>query len=530
MNSKTIKKLTYMIAAVILILGLLIISEPGGGAKYASAASVYSFVLDDLKKDGDFDINSYSEKAGDYSLQVKQIAESKAGELFVYVYQPSGQTYRLRASTIKVARERNDDKTLTFKSYKLTLINASGVFFKYKVIDFEILDAPTRYYNISNILRPYDREIDAPPADGQTISEVPNRVAQLWKAETEPSADTVNYSMEEIEEIEVTQKVVGYCAYDDGVTLGWGITEGITKAYFVAFDTDRPMEKLISADLSFYATRVKCKYCANNNHSDHDLFYDFEDGEYIDFGTGVYNNDPLRITDKQYYHNQGGGNVRPATQYLHKRIRTTSEFIADENNKDYHIFNTGALSGTKWVLNFYEAQDRYKANNVWVSFIPGVNLITGVADGECEFNNVYDVSILRLEFETAGRHYNLGVVDNVQSGDNNDPFNEQNNGCGALSIMPWWAWVIVIVIAPLFVWLTFKLIKWLIQKLIKNIKARQSERERKRAATSSERQRKRKKDKTNSLGTAENLKRKKPTKEQTGNAQKRERGKDKKAK
>lgn len=486
----TFKKLTYTIAAALVaVLCFLILCE-SGGAGYASAASVYSFVLDDLKKDEAFNPEQFPAIAGDYSLQVMQIAESTDGNLFVYVYQPSGQAFRLRASKINIAREKNDDKTLSFKPYDLSLINASGVFFKYKVLNFEISTAPVRYYNISNILRNFDSDIDDPPAEGQNISAVPNHVAQLWTVKTSAESGAVSYSMQQIEVIEITQKVVGYCAYDDGYDLGWGAMEGITKAYFVAFDTDRPIDKLISADLTFFATRSPCKICLNNKHTDHGLFYDFHDPEYIDFGTGVYNNEPLTITEKQYYHNQGGGNVRPAKQFLRKRIRTTEEFITDESNKDYELVSGEKLSGTKWVLNFYEAQDKYKVDNVWLSFIPGVNLIHGVADGDCELNNVYDVSILRLEFETDGEHYNLGVVDNVQTGDNNNPFNKHKGGCNCdLSWLPWWAWILLTVFSPLVVLLIFKGIKRLVLLPSKKIKKHRTRRKRERQRADRKRQR-----------------------------------------
>lgn len=83
---------------------------------------------------------------------------------------------------------------------------------------------------------------------------------------------------------------------------------------------------------------------------------------------------------------------------------------------------TSDISNTKWVLNFYEAQDKYKLDNVWLSFMPGFTKIPSIADAECELNNVYDVEILRLEFETDGKTYNLGVVDNKQTG-GSDPIN-----------------------------------------------------------------------------------------------------------
>ena len=57
----------------------------------AYAESGYSGVLDDLQKDDSFDESHYPAIADDYSLKLIQIAESVDGELFLYVYQPSGK-------------------------------------------------------------------------------------------------------------------------------------------------------------------------------------------------------------------------------------------------------------------------------------------------------------------------------------------------------------------------------------------------------------------------------------------------------
>ena len=370
---KRFKRL-HNIAAVLLALIFLnltaVISGVGGNAY---AAESVSNVLDDLRKDTAFNFADYPENPQDYSLKVIQIAESTDGELLIYVYQPSGTRKNLRASTINIAREPDNSDDLNFTPYSLRLQSANGVFFKYKVLNFKISPAVVRFYNISNILRPFDEAIDH---GNGNISEIPNRVAQFWTAQTIDG--NVKYTLDTTEVIEITQKVVGYCYYDDGLNLGWGAMEGATKAYFVAFDTNRPIEKLISADLTFWASKAHCKICCNPFHTNHDYLYDFKDPEYIDYGTGVYNTEPLTITDKEYWGNQGGGNA--------------------------------------------------------------------------EINNVYDVQILRLEFKTDGDVYNLGVVDNKQSPDD-EPINNKKGcgGCGScawLAALPWWAWLLIIFFAP----------------------------------------------------------------------------------
>lgn len=498
------KKITYPIMTAILALIAFIFPFNGSGAlNVCAAASAYSDVLQDLCMDTDFNFIDYPKKPDDYSIQVIQIAESASGELLIYAYQPSGT---LKASSINIAREQPDDKALTFVNYPLYYLNSNGVFFKYKVLLFDLSAAPVRYYSITNILRPYDAAIDAPPMEG-VITETPNRVAQFWTVET--VGDSVKYTMETSEVITVTQKVVGYCAYDDGLNLGWGAMEGITKAYFVAFDTDRPIDKLISADLTFYATRVRCKFCGNDKH-DHGMFYDFAEGEYIDFGTGVHNTEPLTITDKQTWGNQGGGNVRPVTKFLRKRIRTTSEFIADENNQDYKLETGNSLNGTKWVLNFYETQDKYKTNNVWLSFVSGFSSLKGIADGEAELNNVYNVQVLRLEFETDGKPYNLGVVDNKQS-PGNKPVNTPINNCGACSwinALPWWAWVLLIIFVPVTILTLYKLTV----RFFKNLFQKRGDKFKKKNAKTSKRKAKpkRQKKKTSLKSLGKLFTRKKP--------------------
>lgn len=415
---KTGRTFNNLIAVILLIAATLIALYSGVGISYAATTN-YSDVLDDLRQDSDFDVANYPAINDDYSLQVIQVAESVDGELFVYVYQPAARAIFLVARYLNMSLDTMADNT---KQYNLTLLNTAGVFQKYRVEGLAVSSEETRYYNISNILRPFNSDVDEPPAEGQTVSAVPNKVGQLWTAQTVDGLTT--YSMLTSEVIEITAKYVGYCVYEDGTQLGWGIADGMTKAYFVAFDTDKPIDKLISADLIFFATRIKCKVCNNTSAHGHKLLYDFHDEEYIDFGTGVYNNTPLTIDYTQKFSNQGGGNIRPANKYTWNRIRTTADFIADNNNKDYQMTSGGTsdISNTKWVLNFYEAQDKYKLDNVWLSFMPGFTKIPSIADADCELNDVYDVEILRLEFETEGKPYNLGVVDNKQTG-GSDPIN-----------------------------------------------------------------------------------------------------------
>ena len=158
--ARTLKNLITAFAAFLLF--TIFFPLIGGGAGYASAASSYSSVLEDLQKDSNFNVAEYPAGGKDYLLQVIQVAESSDKELFVYVYQPYG---KLTASSISISKTMGDDYRPI--KYPLSLLNHSGVFYKYIVDKFELETEAERYYNISQIWCNYDRQIDGEQTDGQ---------------------------------------------------------------------------------------------------------------------------------------------------------------------------------------------------------------------------------------------------------------------------------------------------------------------------------------------------------------------------
>lgn len=410
-------KKTYLfnICLILIIVGTLLTSYCA--LPVFATTSAASSVNDDLKTDPSFDIGLYPPNATDYSLNVIQIAESTDGELLIYVYQPSGQAMAIHASSINIAREMDNSVGLGFNNYKLEYLNSSGVFFKYKVLNFELKPDAVRYYNISNILRLYDSYIDGKLPSGNSISEVQNAVGQFWTACT--VGDTVTYSMTDSETIEITKKFVGYLEYSDGVDLGWSVTGSATDAHFVAFSTDKPMDKLLQAELSYNEREVNAKICANVMHISHKLneWYDYE------YGTNVKHQLIVDYTDSAT--NPGGGNIIKGKSQSWNRIRKTSEFIADEKNKDYKLTNSNvaSINDTQWVLSFHETQIELEKGNVWVPLIlGGIPIASAIAtvfsdDISVRTQEVSDVMILRLKFERDGKVYNLGVVDNKQTND-----------------------------------------------------------------------------------------------------------------
>ena len=366
----------------------------------ARAESItYSGVMEDLKKDTSFKPENYPTKADDYSLQIIQLAESSDKELFVYVYQPSGKAKDFKASSINISTTIND--SISYLNYKLELLNSSGVFYKYKVSGLTIKDDSVRYYAISSIYRPFDESIDKQASGGNTVTEVNYAVNKQYAFGSINGKPYVNCV--DIETIVVTDKFVGYVRYKDGFKLYVGACD----SHFVAFNTDKPIDKLLEADV-YYTTQS----------------YDWSSAPFVGvnetFGDKADKYAYLKYTDKVEHTGDG----LFAGTYKWDRIQTIDDFIKGENRENiYHgavlDVKTSSkltdealteLKGKKWVLRF--AETNYS--------------LSGYASTGSTFESytlVGDVTILRLKFETDGITYNLGVIDNKQTG-GKEPSNE----------------------------------------------------------------------------------------------------------
>ena len=412
---------------VLLLLAVLLFAVFWGGqsaalSAYAESTS-YSDVLDDLRKDENFSPGTYPTVADDYSLQVIQVAESTGKELFVYVYQPSGQTKDLKASSINIAlvpRENISD----IRNYKLTLLNSSGVFYKYRVDGLTVGSQTTRYYTITTIYRPFDETIDEGAEHGNVVTEVDYAVAKEYCFSTingEPFSRVLD-----IETIEITDKFVGFVRYSNGFEL-WPTS---CDSHFVAFNTDRDIDRLIEADV--YYTSQDYSYSFAVGAGENETFGEKQDNyAYLDY--------------TQKVEHTGDGWFAPT--YKWDRIETVEQFIAENENfqnvysgvvLDVNVGNIitdegkAALQGKQWVLRFAETEYQF-----WYG--QGANGTTSTLVG--------DVTILRLKFETDGVVYNLGTIDNKQTG-GNDPINEEHYDIG-LSTSGKWIIAIVLLIVLL---------------------------------------------------------------------------------
>ena len=338
----------------------------------------YTNVLEDLQKDSNFNVNDYPAIDNDYSLKVIQIAESVDNELFIYVYQPSGE--KVQASSIRISTAIND--SFSPKDYDLSKINSNGVFYKYKVNNFIILQDALRYYSIVSIFRPFDKNLDENLNNDNTINEVSYEIAKLFTATTVEGK--VTYTCLETETILITSKYVGFIRYDNGFTLH----NKYCDSHFVAFSTDMPMDKLMEAEVSFVHRDIVERINLTGDHP-------YSQGEYV--------SDTVLLSDIDTAHSSAHGWF--ATKYEWQRIEKVSDFIEKE---DLTTSVINSINDMDWVLRFYESD---------------VNETTSGTYAFRESEEVSEVTILRLKFETDGVVYNLGVVDNKQSG-STSPSNE----------------------------------------------------------------------------------------------------------
>ena len=415
----------------------------------ARAESItYSGVMEDLKKDTSFNSGNYPIKADDYSLQIIQLAESSDKELFVYVYQPSGKAKNFKASSINISTTIND--SISYLNYKLELLNSNGVFYKYKVSGLTVKDESVRYYAISSIYRPFDESIDKQASGGNTVTEVNYAVNKQYcfgEINGKPYVNCVD-----IETIVVTDKFVGFVRYPDGFKLYVGACD----SHFVAFNTNKPMDKLLEADVYYTTQEYSSSWAA---------FV----GENETFGDKADKYAYLKYSDKVEH--TGGGLF--AGTYKWDRIQTVDDFIKNEDREQ--IFSGAVidvkisskltdaalneLKGKKWVLRFTETD---------------YTLWSGQGSYGTFSTIVGDVTILRLKFETDGITYNLGVIDNKQSG-SKDPSNETDidislNKRGKMILYLLMLILLIILLAPILPYI-IRLVVWIITLPFKGISA-----------------------------------------------------------
>ncbi len=395
---------------------ILIVSCLGSGLTsiaFATSETIYSDVLEDLNKDETFNVENVKAEAteqGNPEMYVFQIAESNAGELFVYVFQQSESKYT--ASEIRISTSIGDN--LAPKDYKLALLSRNGTLHKYKVENFAVLSDAVRYYVIVQIARPYNNNIDKVTVDNEhltgatTASNIVYNIGKLFTACTVDG--NVTYTETHTDVITITDKYVGYVQYVNG--FKWYTSK--CDSHYVAFNTDKNIDTLYEADIEFIPIDYKKEIKLITGKESY-----------------IYKNPQakrtLTLTNEDVAKNPVG---LWGTQYTWSRIERSTDFI---KNEDLTTEAQNIVTNKKWVLRFYESE--FKS----VPELNGNTMCTGTL--------VEEVTILRLKFESNGKVYNLGVVDNKQSEKpEQEPDNKPDNVIDRLQ-------AILDKIADFFVWL-----------------------------------------------------------------------------
>lgn len=413
--TKTKKKNPWLVLLMLLLICLLI--WPTGtqiayAAETQTEETTYSNVLTDLKKDENFKQEDYPYKEDDYSLKVIQVAESEDNELFVYVYQPSGEKGNLVATSINMSTSVHK---LDFHMYDLTLLNSNGMFYKYLVNDFIVGNVDERTYDIASIFRPWNEDYDDPSDNDNTITYVPFEVAKIF---TITDTETKCF---DTEVVEVSDKYVGFVRYDDGYSgiAGTGMTwyKPGSDAHFIAFSTEQDIDKLYEATVY---------YCSQSyTYSYNQPSYLFQTRE--TYGT-IEKGLEKKVSYDEYVTIKNNQGLISGREFSFNRIQSVEDFIKSEDRNyvyDMLAFNVNVetkltdeglaqIKDKQWVIRFLETDYTNKKVD-W----------TICTEKRIEKTIISNVSILELKFETDGIVYNLGVIDNQQTGDL-EPDNETN--------------------------------------------------------------------------------------------------------
>ena len=341
----------------------------------------YSNVLDDLKKDENFNVADFPDNPTDYSLQVITVAEGNNGELFVYVYQPSNATKDLRASKINMSlvdpTTYLGDNEPTYDLYDLTWINSSGVFDKYIVNGVNVSSDPYRYYDITAIYRTFDASLGdiSNVYDGDITNYKAFPVGKFWTSYYYNGV--LHTESAQIDIVPITYRLLSYVSYDNGTLTHSSSCYG----YFVAFKVEGyDVEQIYDADITYTYTK----------HS---------------ITNGVHSTfDPVTITDYISDKETGGNGAFGilGKKYTWERIvdiTTFKDSVKADANHEFTEEQIQKLSDSEFVFRFAEFSSIRNTNTI-------------------NYTDVNEVSILRLHFLTPLGTYNLGAVSDIVSGSN----------------------------------------------------------------------------------------------------------------
>lgn len=338
----------------------------------------YTDVMEDLKKDKNFDASLFIDDDFSYILTFITLAEGANSELFVYLSNSSANNKPLIATEIRFSTAL--DGSIEPRDYSLSLVSESGIFFKYVVDDFTVSKEKFRVYDVVSVYRRFDSSIDVAPTEGSFDSVVYSVGKQIAFDDT--STETKSFCRDlDVVIIRPEQKYVGRVRYQDGAG---GLYAAYTDSHFIAFSCDRRIDDLLKAEVSYYSQEHLTYYNWSKEPTSTE--------DYDKIG-------PLNVSLDATVEDSNNPTGFFQHKYTWPQIQTVSEFLKETEIIDVERVD---IKDKQWVLRF--ATTPYTLNNYQYNY-------------SIRSTSVYEVSILSLTFVYDGDMFNLGVVDNKQTPD-----------------------------------------------------------------------------------------------------------------
>lgn len=399
----------------------------------ASAAVVsHTDVLQDLQKDSSFKISNYPYYTYDYfkavnsddntsndvqHISVIQVAEGEDGELFVYTYQPLEDYAEICASSIVMSVGFH---SANYQKYDLRLVSYNEVFKKYLVEGYTVTNDLERFYNISEIERPFDDAFDEQISDETITDYKSHTVGQTWCAYYLDGS--LVYEMETLEVVEIKPTLTDFVYLGDGFTLSNLVgLDTACYAHYIAFDvTNYKVDKIIDATITYKIIDSKYSetiYYTLNIESSRtsSTVYKTQSGEWVENpSSSDWTTKTFEITEEQTMHYQGRGLL--AKKYSWDRIMSANNFVTEFESQG-GVWNTSAketLLNSQFVFSFTESKVT-EYDPAPITSDDGKWVMSDFYSREG--TKVAQVDILRLHFMSEGKTYNLGVVGDTTTAD-----------------------------------------------------------------------------------------------------------------
>lgn len=438
---------------LILLLAILLAFFCFTPGLHVFAATATSNVLDDLKKDENFNPDNYSSmtldtfnlvntdkiETNDVScVNVIQIAETDEKKLYIYTYEPLKGNIKLFFNKVSIFTDFvKNPKDINPILFDLKLLSSDGVFSKYEVVDYTVSSELYRYYNIVSIYRSKNINLDG----SSTSLEIAEGIGQQWCCYY--YNDELIYEMESFKTVEIKPNLSGSIRFQNGFSLKKIVYDISLDAHILAFDIvgydpDKIYDATVVYDYNIYQRKT----------------FDLFGKEFIELEEETlvksYNDKTKKISDEDILTFSGKGLW--AKEYSCERIMTGFKYISflEDNDCDVSSEYLEKIKASQWVFSFTEVpvisvMEDYLFNSVTYQIY------------RHSYGKLSNVGLLQIHFMQGGKTYNLGVVGNrIESSGNlgtidgidyekmNDSFNDIFMIIGLILLL-----VVLVAAAPL---------------------------------------------------------------------------------